>query len=117
MVGRLLTNSSLRDLINTSSGQNEVRATRRANAMQTSAELERTYNAQAHEMVDAIAAAVANAQAGLNWLRGEPPDLEEVRQALNSMVSAGKRAAQIVVRLRALHELGASSRADGAPDS
>jgi hypothetical protein len=41
-------------------------------------------------------------QAGLNWLSAEPPDLEEVRQALISIASAGNRAAEIVVRLRAL---------------
>src|SRR6476620_3077894 len=51
--------------------------------LQTSAEFVRTYNAQAHEIIDAITAAVTRAQAGLNWLRAEPPDLEEVRQVLN----------------------------------
>jgi hypothetical protein len=70
--------------------------------LQTSAEFVRTYNAQAHEIVDAITAAVTNAEAGLNWLRAEPPDLEEVQQALNGIASDGKRAAEIVVRLRAL---------------
>jgi len=34
--------------------------------LQTSAEFVRTYNAQAHEIVDAITAAVTSAQAGLN---------------------------------------------------
>ena len=70
--------------------------------LQTSAEYVRTYNAQAHEAIDAIAAVVVGAQAGLNWLRAEPPDLEEVRRALNSIVSDGKRAAETVIRLRAL---------------
>src|SRR6202011_4399718 len=69
---------------------------------QTSAEFVRTYNAQAHEIVDSITAAVTNAEAGLNWLRAEPPDLERVRQALNGIASDGKRAAEIVVLLRAL---------------
>jgi len=36
----------------------------------------------AHEVNQPIAATVANAEAALNWLSGEPPDLEEVRQAL-----------------------------------
>jgi hypothetical protein len=72
---------------------------------QTSAELVRTYNSQAHELVDAIAAAVLGAQAGLNWLRADPPNLkEEVRQALDHIISAGQQAAEIVVRLRALIE-------------
>ena len=70
--------------------------------LQTSAEFVRIYNAQAHEIVDAITAAVTRAQAGLNWLRAEPPDLEEVRQALNDIASDAKRAAEIVARLRAL---------------
>ena len=70
--------------------------------LQTSAEFLRTYNSQAHEIVDAITAAVTNANAGLNWLRAEPPNLEEVRQALDGIASDGKRAAEIVVRLRAL---------------
>ena len=72
--------------------------------LQTSAEFARTYNAQAHEIVDAITAAVTSAQAGLNWLRAEPPDLEEVRQVLNFIASDGKRTGEIVMRLRALIE-------------
>ena len=63
-----------------------------------------TYEAHAHEIVDAITAAVTRAQAGLNWLRAEPPDLEEVRQLLNFIASDGKRAAEIVIRLQALIE-------------
>jgi hypothetical protein len=70
--------------------------------LQTSAEFVRTYNAKAHEIVDAITAAVTHAEAGLNWLRAEPPDLEEVRHALIGIASDGKRAAEIFVRLRAL---------------
>jgi hypothetical protein len=70
--------------------------------LQTSAEFVRTYDAQAHEIVDTISAAVNYAHAGLNWLSAESPDLEKVRQALNSIASAGNQAAEIVVRLRAL---------------
>jgi hypothetical protein len=72
--------------------------------LQTSAEFVRTHNAQVHEIIDAITAAVTSAQAGLNWLRAEPPDLEEVQQVLNFIASDGKRAAEIVNRLRALIE-------------
>lgn len=71
-------------------------------SLQTSAELEGTYNVQIHQIVDAIAAAAINAEAGLNWLRAEPPDLERVRQALDNIVGDGKRAAQNVARLHAL---------------
>ena len=67
-----------------------------------SAEFVRTCYAQVHKMADAIAPTVTNAHAGLNWLRAQPPDLEEVRKALNSIVNDGKRACEIAVRLRAL---------------
>ena len=70
--------------------------------LQTSAELERSYDVQVHEIVEAIAATAINAQAGLNWLRAEPPDLEGVRQALNSIARDAKRAAENLARLRAL---------------
>jgi hypothetical protein len=70
--------------------------------LQTSVEFIRAYNAQAHEIVDAITAAVTGAQAGLNWLRAEPPDLEEVRRSLIGIASDGKRAAKIVAQLQAL---------------
>jgi hypothetical protein len=70
--------------------------------LQASAEFVRTYNARAHEIVDALTAAVTYAEAGLNWLRAEPPDLEGARQALNGIASDGKRAAEIIVRLRAI---------------
>jgi hypothetical protein len=85
--------SGRREIVNDAKGQVPL---------QTSAEFERTYNAQAHEIVDAMTAAVTNAQAGLNWLRAEPPDLEEVRQVLNLIARDGKRAAEIVIRLHAL---------------
>jgi hypothetical protein len=54
--------------------------------LRTSAQFVRTYHAQAHDMTDAIAAALTNAPAGLNWLSAQPLDLEEVRKALNSIV-------------------------------
>ena len=71
-------------------------------SLQTSAEFVRTYNAQAHEMTDAITAVVINAEAGLHLLRAQSPDLEQVRQALNSIANDGKRAGDVVVRTRAL---------------
>ena len=56
----------------------------------------------AHEIKQPIAAVATNAQAGLNWLKAQPPDLEEVRQALGSIVSDGKRASDVMDRIRAL---------------
>src|SRR5258706_303658 len=45
---------------------------------QTSVEFVRSYNAQAHEIANAITAMVLNAQAGLHLLRAQSPDLEKV---------------------------------------
>jgi len=71
-------------------------------SFQTSADHDRTCNVQVREIVDATAATIVNAEAGLNWLRAEPPDLERVRQVLNSIAGDGKRAAENLARLRAL---------------
>ena len=70
--------------------------------LQTSAEFLRSYKKQAHETIDAMTAVVINAQAALNWLRAQPQDLEGVQQALNNIVNNGKRAGEIVARLREL---------------
>ena len=83
-------------------------------SLQTSAEFVRTYDAQAHELTDAISSVVVNAQAASNWLDAEPPDLVQVRRALNDVTSAGTRAAETVVRLRALAKQ--VSIADGVLD-
>jgi hypothetical protein len=71
-------------------------------SLQTCAEFVRGYDAQAHEIADAITAAVLNAEAGLVRLRAQPQDLEEVRWALSSTVNDCRRAAEIFVRLRSL---------------
>ncbi|MCP3469776.1 PAS domain S-box protein [Bradyrhizobium sp. CCGUVB1N3] len=56
----------------------------------------------AHEIKQPIAAVVNDAQAGLNWLDAQPPDLEEVRQTLGFIVSASKHAGDVMDRIRAL---------------
>jgi hypothetical protein len=56
-----------------------------------------------------------SAQAGLNWLSADPPNLEEVRRALDGIASDGKRAAEIVIRLRALAKNALKVDAAAAP--
>jgi C4-dicarboxylate-specific signal transduction histidine kinase len=56
----------------------------------------------AHEVNQPIAAMVANAEAGLNWLDAQPPNLERVRQTLGWITSDGMRAGDIIGRIRAL---------------
>jgi C4-dicarboxylate-specific signal transduction histidine kinase len=56
----------------------------------------------AHEVNQPIAAALANAQAALRWLERDPPDLAEVREALDDVVKDGTRAGNVVERIRSL---------------
>jgi signal transduction histidine kinase len=55
-----------------------------------------------HEVNQPIAGVVANAEAAKRWLVAEPADLEEAKQALESIVEDGKRTSEIVNRVRAL---------------
>ena len=56
----------------------------------------------AHEVNQPLAAIVTNGEIGLRWLDREVPDLAEVREALGDMISNGRRAGEIIHRLRAL---------------
>jgi PAS domain S-box-containing protein len=56
----------------------------------------------AHEVNQPIAAAFTNAQAALRWLGTEPPDLQEVRQALGRIVKDTNRAGDVIGRIRDL---------------
>jgi C4-dicarboxylate-specific signal transduction histidine kinase len=56
----------------------------------------------AHEVNQPIAATLTNAQAALRWLRFDPPELVEVRQALEAIVKGAARAGAIVQRIRDL---------------
>ena len=56
----------------------------------------------AHEVNQPIAATVTSAQAALRWLDRDPPELEEVRQALDIIVKDSKRAGDVIGRVRAL---------------
>ena len=55
-----------------------------------------------HEVMQPIAAGVTNAQVALRWLGSQPPDLEEVRRALDRIVKEGNRARNVIDRIRAL---------------
>jgi len=56
----------------------------------------------AHEVNQPITATVISAQAALHYLAAQPPDLEEVRQALAAIVEAGKRGGDVISRIRDL---------------
>jgi PAS domain S-box-containing protein len=64
----------------------------------------------AHEVNQPIGAAVTNASTCLRWLAGEPPNLEEARAAALRVVTDGKRAAEIISRVRQLFKKGTPER-------
>jgi C4-dicarboxylate-specific signal transduction histidine kinase len=55
-----------------------------------------------HEVNQPIAAMVTNAQAALQWLDHQPPNLEQVRYSLACIVKDGDRAREVIGRIRAL---------------
>ena len=65
----------------------------------------------AHEVNQPISAAITNANACLRFLSGESPDLEEARDAVRAIVSAGTRAAEIVSRTREFFKKGVPQKA------
>jgi C4-dicarboxylate-specific signal transduction histidine kinase len=60
----------------------------------------------AHEVNQPIAAAVTNANTCMRWLAAGTPNLEEARAAAMRIVKDGKRAAEIISRVRLLFKKG-----------
>ena len=56
----------------------------------------------AHEVNQPLAAVVSSGNACLNWLASQPPDIEEARQSVERIIKDGKRASEIIQRVRAL---------------
>ena len=56
----------------------------------------------AHEVNQPISGIVINANTCLRWLAGDPPNLEEAREAARRIVRDGKRAGDVIARIRAL---------------
>ena len=56
----------------------------------------------AHEVNQPLSGVVSNASACLRWLATDAPDLKEIREAVRDIVRDGKRAAEVIARIRAL---------------
>lgn len=68
----------------------------------------------AHEVNSPLAAILANAQAGLRWLRRPQPDLAEAKAALDDVVAEASRARDVIARTRSY--LGNAPRASAPVD-
>jgi PAS domain S-box-containing protein len=56
----------------------------------------------AHEVNQPLAAIVANGSACLRWLMGDSPNLDEARETARRIIHDGKRASEVISRIRAL---------------
>jgi signal transduction histidine kinase len=56
----------------------------------------------AHEVSQPLSAMVASAGACARWLAADPPALAEARSTLDNIVADGKRAREVIARIRAL---------------
>ena len=56
----------------------------------------------AHEVNQPLSGVVVNANACLRWLAGDSPNLDEAREAVRRIVRDGKRAGDVIARIRAL---------------
>ena len=54
----------------------------------------------AHEVNQPLAALLTNAETALRWLAHQPPNLEKAKPAIERVIDDGKRAADIVSRIR-----------------
>jgi PAS domain S-box-containing protein len=65
----------------------------------------------AHEINQPLAGIVTNGEAALRWLARDEPDLAEARAAVKRVVSDGRRASDVILRIRGLSRKGEPSRA------
>src|SRR6266568_9643515 len=56
----------------------------------------------AHEVNQPLAAVVTSANAGLNWLAANPPNLSKIRETLERILRDGTRGGEVLARIRAL---------------
>ncbi len=64
----------------------------------------------AHEVNQPLSGIVSSGSACLRWLAADPPNLDETRQSLRRIVGAGKHAAEVIARIRALTKKSAVPR-------
>lgn len=65
----------------------------------------------AHEVNQPLAAVVTNGEACLRWLSRDQPELKEVQSGLSRVISEGRRASEVIRRLRALARKGDAQKA------
>ena len=64
----------------------------------------------AHEINQPLAAVVTNGSACMRWLTRSQPDIEEARETVQRIIRDGKRASEVIARIRALLKRTATIR-------
>jgi PAS domain S-box-containing protein len=64
----------------------------------------------AHEVNQPLSGVVSNGSACLRWLAGDAPNVEEAQEAARRIVRDGKRAGEVIARVRALTKRAATPR-------
>jgi two-component system, chemotaxis family, CheB/CheR fusion protein len=54
----------------------------------------------AHEINQPLAGVVTNAEAGMRWLNGDPPSIQDAKESLQLIVRDGNRASAVIHRIR-----------------
>ena len=66
----------------------------------------------AHEVAQPLGGMIASAGAGARWLSADPPAITEARAALDNITADGKRAREVIARIRALTKRQAPRKDD-----
>jgi len=64
----------------------------------------------AHEVNQPLSGIVSNGSACLRWLAAEVPDLDEARENVRRIIRDGKRAGEVIARIRALTKRSVTAR-------
>jgi PAS domain S-box-containing protein len=64
----------------------------------------------AHEINQPLAAVVTNANASLRWLSGDSPNMAEAREAIRRITRDGKRAGDVISRMRSLFKKASTAK-------
>jgi C4-dicarboxylate-specific signal transduction histidine kinase len=60
----------------------------------------------AHEVNQPLSGVVINGNACLRWMAGDPPNMGEARDAVQRIIRDGKRASEVIARIRSLSRKG-----------
>jgi PAS domain S-box-containing protein len=64
----------------------------------------------AHEVNQPLSGVVINGNACLRWMAGDPPNMDEAREAVQRIIRDGKRASEVIARIRNLSKKGATEK-------